>query len=165
MLKKNDIDPRDYRDAMSRFAGAVHVATTAGAAGRRGVTVIAACSVSDNPPIVLVCLNRDNPSNDLFLKNGVFALNTLAANQVEVANTFSGLTTLVGDERFTIGTWDTIESGAPTLKDALAVFDCELVDTKDLATHRVYFGKVVGLRAGGEKTAPLLYHARDYREL
>ena len=50
-----------YRDAMARFAGAVHVLTTDGPAGKRGTTVIAACSVSDNPPTVLVCLNRENP--------------------------------------------------------------------------------------------------------
>ena len=64
---------------MSRFAGAVHVITTDGAAGRRGVTVIAACSVSDNPPTVLACLNRENASNERFLENCVFAFNTLAS--------------------------------------------------------------------------------------
>ncbi|TIW51814.1 MAG: flavin reductase, partial [Mesorhizobium sp.] len=58
MLKKNDIGPQAYRDAMAHFAGQVHVVTTDGPAGRRGATVIAACSVSDTPPTVLVCLNR-----------------------------------------------------------------------------------------------------------
>ena len=57
----NEVGPQDYRDAMARFAGAVHVITTDGRAGKRGTTVIAACSVSDIPPTVLVCLNRENP--------------------------------------------------------------------------------------------------------
>ncbi|TGV53477.1 flavin reductase, partial [Mesorhizobium sp. M2D.F.Ca.ET.160.01.1.1] len=56
MLKKNDIGPQAYRDAMSHFAGHVHVVTTDGPAGKRGATVIAACSVSDTPPTILVCL-------------------------------------------------------------------------------------------------------------
>ena len=57
MLKQPEIQPQDYRDAMAKFAGAVHVITSDGPAGRRGVTVIAACSVSDDPPTILVCLN------------------------------------------------------------------------------------------------------------
>lgn len=164
MLKTNDIEPRHYRDAMANFAGAVHVATTDGPAGRRGVTVIATCSVSDNPPTILVCLNRENPNNDCFADNGVFALNTLAAGQEELSNAFSGLTGLSQDERFALASWETIATGVPTLADAVAVFDCQVVDTKDLATHRVYFGKVAGLRVGAA-LRPLIYHNRGYRVL
>jgi len=149
---------------MARFAGAVHVITTDGPAGRRGVTVIAACSVSDSPPTILACLNRQNANNDLFLKNGVFALNTLAAGHENLSNAFSGLTGLPQDERFALAEWDTISSGAPTLLGAIAVFDCQMVDAKELATHRIYFGKVTGLRIGAN-LRPLLYHDRAYRVL
>lgn len=158
------IEPQDYREAMSRFAGAVHVVTTGGKAGPRGLTVIAACSVSDQPPTVLVCINRQNPANDLFVENGVFALNTLSADQQAVSVAFSGVTGLSTEERFSHGEWDTISTGAPTLHGALAVFDCELVEAKDMATHRILFGKVTGLRVG-DRLAPLLYHDRTYRTL
>lgn len=164
MLKKHEIEPQSYRDAMSRFAGAVHIITTDGPAGRRGTTVIAACSVSDQPPMVLACLNRNNRSNDLFLENRNFALNTLAVKHEPVAVGFSGVTGLTQEERFALANWDTIASGAPTLTDAVAVFDCELVDTKDLATHRVLFGKVTGLRIG-DSLRPLIYHDRAYHVL
>jgi cob(II)yrinic acid a,c-diamide reductase len=164
VLQKREIEPQDYRDAMSRFAGAVHVVTTDGAAGRRGATVIATCSVSDNPPIILVCLNRVNQANDGFRDNGVFALNTLAADQAAIAQAFSGVTKLDQDRRFELGHWDTLSTGAPILADALAVFDCEVIDSKDLATHRVLFGKVTGLRLG-DNLRPLLYHDRGYRVL
>ncbi len=164
MLKKNDIGPQTYRDAMARFAGAVHVVTTDGPGGRRGATVIAACSVSDSPPMVLVCLNRENPKNEPFVINGRFALNTLSSEQKPVAMAFSGLTGLAPAERFAIAEWDVISTGAPTLKGALSVFDCELVDSKDLATHRVLFGKVTGLRIG-DNLRPLIYHDRDYHVL
>jgi cob(II)yrinic acid a,c-diamide reductase len=164
LLKKNDIGPQTYRDAMARFAGAVHVVTTDGPAGRRGATVIAACSVSDSPPTVLVCVNRENPKNEPFVKNGKFALNTLSSDQKPVAIAFSGLTGLTPAERFAIAEWDVVSTGAPTLKGALSVFDCELIDTKDLATHRVLFGKVTGLRIG-DNLRPLIYHDRDYHAL
>ena len=164
MLKKNDIGPQAYRDAMAHFAGHVHVVTTDGSAGRRGATVIAACSVSDTPPTILVCLNRENPKNEPFVKNGRFALNTLASDQEALSVGFSGLTGLPVEERFALGEWDMISTGAPTLKGALAVFDCELFDTKDLATHRVLFGKVTGLRVG-DTLRPLIYFDRAYRTL
>ena len=162
MLKKNEIGPQTYRDAMARFAGAVHVVTTDGVAGKRGATVIAACSVSDAPPTVLVCLNRENLKNEAFVQNGNFALNTLAADQQAVAEAFSGHTGLPLDERFGIAEWDRIATGAPTLLGGLAVFDCEIIDTKDHATHRVLFGKVTGIRIG-DTLHPLIYFNRAYR--
>ncbi|MCO6052120.1 flavin reductase [Mesorhizobium sp. RP14(2022)] len=164
MLTKSIVEPQTYRDAMSRFAGAVHVVTTAGPAGPRGATVIAACSVSDEPPTILVCVNRRSQANDLFVDNGVFALNTLSAHHQELSVAFSGITGLSSEERFRHGSWDTIVSGAPTLSDALAVFDCELIEAKEVATHRVMFGRVVGVRLG-ESTSPLIYYDRTYRVL
>ncbi|MBX3580870.1 MAG: flavin reductase [Rhizobiaceae bacterium] len=162
MLKKNDVGPQTYRDAMARFAGAVHVVTTDGPAGKRGTTVIAACSVSDAPPTVLVCLNRENSRNDVFAKNGKFALNTLASEQQAVAEGFSGQTGLPPDERFSLAEWDQIATGAPTLIGGLAVFDCELADTIDHATHRILFGKVTAIRIG-DTLEPLMYFNRNYR--
>ena len=164
MLKKNDIGPQTYRDAMARFGGAVHVVTTDGIAGRRGATVIAACSVSDSPPTVLVCVNRENPKNECFVKNGNFALNTLSSTQQPLAIGFSGVNGLASDERFALGRWDTIATGAPTLIDALAVFDCEVIEAQDFATHRVLFGKVTGIRIGGTLD-PLIYFDRGYHVL
>lgn len=70
------IDPVLYRNAMSRYAGHVQIVTTAMSKEKRGVTVTAACSVSDNPATVLVCLNAGNPANELFTKSGRFALNS-----------------------------------------------------------------------------------------
>ena len=161
MLKKNAVEPRLYREAMSRFAGAVHVVTTDGAAGRRGVTVIAACSVSDDPPTILVCLSRVRSDNDCFAENGVFALNTLSSDQQNLADAFSGLTGLSQDERFALAEWETVASGAPVLTGALATFDCQLIEAKEIATHRVLFGKVTGLRIG-DSVRPLIYHQRSY---
>jgi cob(II)yrinic acid a,c-diamide reductase len=162
VLKKNEVGPQAYRDAMARFAGAVHVITTDGVAGKRGATVIAACSVSDSPPTVLVCLNRENVKNEAFIRNGNFALNTLASDHQALAEAFSGHTGLPDEERFAVAEWDNISSGAPTLLGALAVFDCEIIDTKDHATHRVLFGKVTGIRIG-DTLHPLIYFNRAYR--
>jgi len=164
LLKKSEIDPQTYRDAMARFGGAVHVVTTDGPAGRRGTTVIAACSVSDKPPTILVCLNRENVANDRFAENGVFALNTLSGAQRELANAFSGLTGLPQEERFAHGEWTRLATGAPVLANSMASLDCELIDHKDMASHRVLFGKVTAIRIG-DSLEPLFYFNRAYHVL
>ena len=159
-----DITAPHYRDAMAHFAGHVHVVTTDGPAGRRGTTVIAACSVSDDPPTVLVCLNRDNANNAVFFENKVFALNALALAHQPMATAFAGMTGLPQEERFALGDWTTLASGSPVLKDALAVFDFEVAEAHDFSTHRVLFGKVTGLAMAGS-VEPLIYFNRAWRSL
>ena len=164
VLKRQTIDSKDYRDAMARYAGHVQIATTMHEGVRRGVTVTAACSVSDNPGTLLVCLNHSNPHNEIFTESGVFALNTLMASHEHMAVAFSGLDHLSVDERFAEAEWDTITTGAPTLVGAAAVFDCRLIDAKIVATHTVLFGEVTGLRTGPAGPA-LLYLDRGYHSV
>lgn len=161
LLQTHIVHPNDYRDAMSRMTGAVNVLTTDGPFGRRGVTVSAACSVSDNPGTILVCLNKANAHNLVFEKNGVFVLNTLASIHQPLAIAFAGKEHLSQDERFAFGQWETLHSGAPVLVDALASFDCRLIDSKDVATHRVLFGEVTALNVAAN-LPPLVYHNRGY---
>lgn len=157
-------DPKLYRDAMARFAGHVQLVTTAFGGTRRGVAVTAACSASDNPPTILVCLNHGNERNAIFEQSGIFALNSLGAQHQALSHGFSGLENLTTDERFARGTWDTMVTGAPTLVDALAVYDCRIVDQKIVATHTILIGEVASVRLGPAAQA-LLYMDRQYRTL
>ncbi len=149
---------------MAHYAGHVQLVTTELGGVRRGVTVTAACSVSDEPPIVLVCLNKSNPNNTIFLESKRFALNTLAVQHQSMAAAFAGFDQKSADERFAMAEWDTISTGSPTLSDAMAVFDCNLSDHKVMATHMVLFGEVVGLRIG-EMQSSLLFLDRQWRSL
>ena len=157
------IEPQDYRAAMRQFAAAVHIATTDGAAGKRGITVSAATSVSDRPAILLICVNRDHEQNHLFKDNGCFALNTLASDQIHIAQAFAnGKISL--EERFTNGHWSTLNTGAPCLNDAAVVFDCEIIDSAEMATHTVLYGQVKAIKIE-EAKSNLLYANRHYRAL
>ncbi|GGD90933.1 monooxygenase [Aureimonas endophytica] len=149
---------------MSRFASAVHIVTTDGAAGRRGVTATAVLGVSDRPATLLVCLNAASAANERFGANGNFAVNVLAAERGEsLARIFAG-----GDadpaERFAHGTWSAAATGAPLLADALVGFDCRLVEARRIATHHLLIGEVEAVHEGAD-APPLLYHARGYRLL
>jgi cob(II)yrinic acid a,c-diamide reductase len=158
------MDPSLYRDAMSRYAGHVQLVTTVLANERRGVTITAACSVSDNPASVLICLNNSNAKNDIFINAGIFALNALGAHNQLLADAFSGKTQMTADERFSAGDFDTLVTGAPTLVDALATFDCRVTEVMRGATHNIIFGKVVAVRFSESKPA-LLYMNRGYHKL
>jgi cob(II)yrinic acid a,c-diamide reductase len=164
VLDKTQLDPLTYRDAMSRLAGHVHIVTAAHEGERRGVTITAACSVSDSPATLLVCLNSANPRNDIFARSGSFALNLLGADQMDLADVFSGRNNIEPATRFEHGTWDELKTGAPILREAVAAFDCRLIDIKTVATHIVLFGEVVGVTLGEQKPA-LVYLDRDYRTL
>ncbi len=164
MLKRKTVQSEDYRNAMAHYAGHVQLVTTEHAGLRRGVTVTAACSVSDEPPMVLVCLNRSNPNNRVFLESGKFALNTLAVQHQDMAAAFAGFEGKDADARFAMGEWDTLSTGSPTLADAMAVFDCNITEHTIMATHMVLFGEVVGLRIG-EKQSSLLFMDRAWRSL
>lgn len=164
MLKRQIIESKDYRNAMARYAGHVQIATTAHEGEVRGVTVTAACSVSDNPATLLVCLNHSNPLNRLFTESGIFALNTLMASHEHLAVAFSGLDHLSVEDRFAQAEWDTITTGAPALVGAAAVFDCRVIDAKPVATHTILIGEVTGLRMGPAGPA-LLYMDRGYHSV
>lgn len=147
---------------MSRFAGTVNIVTTDGEAGKRGVTVSAATSVSDSPPSVLICLNQDRVENKWFEQNGVFAINTLCHSQENLARTFAGEGHLEMPNRFALGEWETLITGAPILKDARMSLDCKIVDVQKVATHFVIVGQVKDYNMDNLDPA-LVYIDRAYK--
>jgi flavin reductase (DIM6/NTAB) family NADH-FMN oxidoreductase RutF len=156
--------PQAYRDGMAHVAGHVHVITTAGEAGTSGFTAIAVASVSDDPPTMLVCLNRKSLNGGLIEANGVFAINALPAGAEVLAETFAGRRGLAGPDRFAFGTWSTLSTGSPTLDEALVSFDCRLAEIRPVATHIIVIGQVVAVRVGPTGAA-LAYFDRAYRPI
>lgn len=157
-------DPALYRSGMARYAGHVQLVTTEFEAMKRGVTVTAACSVSDNPPTVLVCLNAGNPNNAIFGKSGAFALNALAAHHQALATAFAGLSGVPAEQRFAIGDWTTLATGAPVLSDAVVSFDCRLTAIQPVSSHFVMFGEVEAMHFG-EAGPSLIYLDRGFHTL
>ncbi len=98
------MDPIVYRNAMAHYAGHVQIVTTEKNGLRRGVTITAACSVSDSPPMVLACLNNGNANNQVFFESGVFALNSLGLRHQALASAFAGFGGLAAEDRFALGT-------------------------------------------------------------
>lgn len=153
-----------FRDAMARISGAVHLVTTDGAAGRAGLTATAFAPVTNAPPYLLVCLNRESRTAALIRENGVFAVNTLAAGQQELADVFAGRTNLHGAARFDHGLWRAGALGVPVLADALVSFVLRTHSIQSLGTHEVVIGALVDIAAGAAH-AGLVYTRRAYHAL
>src|SRR5580700_11734013 len=133
------VEPGVFREAMSRLGAAVHVVTTAGPAGKAGFTATAVCSVSDQPAMLLVCLNRRSNSAPLLAQNGVFCVNTLGADEEKLADLFAGKSGVHLEERFSVGEWITLKTGSPVLASAVIAFDCRTIEIKAVASHNVLF--------------------------
>lgn len=150
----------EFRQAMSNLAAAVHVVTTDGPNGRLGITVSAACSVTDAPPTLLVCINRSSAAHDVFIGNGRLAVNVLAGDQEQLARHFSGQTRVPMEERFTWDIWEPLE-GVPTIRDARVALSGRVSGTLEQGTHTVFFVRVEGIRVR-EDTRALVYDSRVF---
>ena len=159
------VDPASYRSAMRLHAGAVSIISSGRPGRRTGLTATAVCSLSDSPPRLIVCVNRSASAHDLIRQTGAFGVNMLGADQAELAGRFAGRRGLEGEERFTdVDAWTLMATGAPILKNAIASFDCELLDQHAYETHTIFIGGVRALRAGGDEN-PLIYLAGCFRRL
>lgn len=158
------VEVAPFREAMSRLGAAVHVITTAGGGGKTGATATSACSVTDAPPTLLMCLNRKSQTNPVVLENGVFCVNTLGAAESEIADIFAGRTGVMGSDRFNMGEWTTLTTGSPVLASAVVAFDCRIVEVRSVGSHNVFFGAVEAVRLGPQGPA-LVYHERAYKPL
>ena len=156
------VDPTLFRDGMSRVPGAVHLVTTDGPEGSGGFTATAVTSVADTPPTLLVCANGANRSCGRLIANGVFCVNTLSHADEALAGIFAGRTGVYGNDRFGLGSWTRIVTGAPALETAVVGFDCRVIEARPVATHLVIFGEVVGVRLGPPGSA-LVYCQRRFQ--
>jgi len=155
------LERTEFRNAMARLGAAVNIVTTDGAAGRAGFTASAVCSVTDDPPTLLVCMNRGSSAAAAVQGNGVLCVNTLGAGHEDISNAFAGFTGLEGLDRFSHGTWDVLETGAPVLLDAAVSFDCRITEVLEKGTHSVLFAHVVRVRLS-EAPGGLIYYSRGY---
>ena len=152
----------DYRNAMSRLGAAVNIITTDGPAGRAGFTASAVCSVTDEPPTLLICLNRNASVYPAFKANGVLCVNVLAPGHQALSGLFGGKTPM--DERFATGRWTQGPTGSPMLDGAAVSFDCRVVSSTSVGTHDVLFCEAVAITLG-DIAHGLIYFDRRYHDI
>ncbi|MEM9279410.1 MAG: flavin reductase family protein [Pseudomonadota bacterium] len=161
MLEKTEaLNLRDeYVGAMRNVANSVTIVTTNGPAGRQGSTVSSFCSVSADPPTVLVCLNVNGRTAHAIKNNGTFCVNVLPENAVGLAKLFAGINGDEETDRYSDKNWTEEDGRAPRLSGVTA-FSCSVIDTVEATSHLIFIGKVNEVQIGQHK--PLLYLDRKF---
>lgn len=149
-----------FRNAMAKVCGSVNLITTSGEAGRGGFIATAMCSVTDDPPTLLVCMNQKSQQCDTFIRNGCFCVNVLGEDDQELARIFAGKVADM-DERYAAAEWQKLDTGAPVLRSAITACDCVLADRYEIGTHHILIGRIVGHRVQ-DGARSLLYFDRQF---
>lgn len=156
--ERRRLSSNEFRDIIGRFASGVTVITAQHEGRLLGTTASAVSSLSLDPPMLLVCLNKTSTTGQGIAQAGRFAVNILAEDQADAAlrfaskgDKFAGVNILYGG------------GGEPLLEDALANLECRLVEEVTGGTHSVFLAEVE--HATGRQGAPLAYFRGQFGRL
>lgn len=157
---KKTVERGTFVTAMRSVASAVSVVTTNGPAGRHGATVSAFCSVSADPPTVLVCLNAASRIARLVDENQVFSVNILPLDAPKIAERFAGAHDQEVTDRFD---GIEIEGGTAPAITGATVLECRLCQSVVAGSHRIFIGQVAAIY--GRINRPLTYLEGAYHQV
>jgi flavin reductase (DIM6/NTAB) family NADH-FMN oxidoreductase RutF len=157
----SEVSADDFRNAMRRLTGGVSVITAGRGRDISGMTVTSVTSLSVEPPALIVSVNSDASSWPLIRRHGFFGVNILNADQLDIAERFTGKDGLKGAARFAGADWFTRASGVPLLSGALAAIDCEVEEVIERHSHAIVIGRVLDLQVS-PRTAALAYWHGQY---
>ena len=159
-LAASELVPDELRRALGRFVTGVTIVTCRDEHGAPvGLTANSFNALSLDPPLVLWSLRESSSTIGAFTGASHFAINVLAADQVELSRRFARPSSAKFDE----GEWTDGQGGAPLLAGCVAVFECRRRSHHPAGDHVLFIGEVE--RIGGSASSPLVYHAGHYRTL
>jgi flavin reductase (DIM6/NTAB) family NADH-FMN oxidoreductase RutF len=154
------VNSDEFRAVLGRFPSGVTVVTTkAGDGTDQGMTVSAFCSLSLEPPLILICIEKTASVHAALTQSSGFVINVLAASQEQIARRFS----IVDIDRFEGVGFTRSAEGYAILDDVLSVIECRRQALHDGGDHTIIVGEVDASRVGAG--APLLYYRGGYAEL
>ena len=156
----DEVDQDVFRRVVSHFASGVTIITTGEEGTMYGTTASAVSSLSMDPPMMLVCLNRSSSTHDAIKRSGVFAINILAEGQGELAYRFASKRIV---DRFEGVDHVVAANGVPVLDGTLASIVCETEELAKGGTHTVFLARVVAAASGDGE--PLTYFRGKFGRL
>lgn len=160
-MSASEVTREAFKAAMASFAAGVTIITTVDEQGKpQALTATAFSSVSLNPPLCLVCIDRRARPYRPLVVRGAFAVNILSSGQEELSNRFASPIA----DRFASVAWRPGEvTGCPIIEGALAWLECRVAEVHSGGDHDIIVGGVsaVSVRDG----APLVYFRGSYSSL
>lgn len=161
----SDADRELFRQAFRRHATTVSVLTFHDAeSAPAGMTATSMCSLSADPPSLLVCIRRDARAHAEIIANGHFGVNLLSITQRPIADFCSR----TGTHKQLRDGWlaaDAADAATPRLRDALAHLECTVDTTYEAFSHTVFVGRIEAVWLNPRDAPPLLYHGGIYSRL
>jgi flavin reductase (DIM6/NTAB) family NADH-FMN oxidoreductase RutF len=155
-----NVSADEFRSVLGRFASGVTVVTTRGPDETdQGMTVSAFCSVSLDPPLVLICIEKNASVHRALTASDRFVVNILSVDQEQLARRFS----IVDIERFEGVGYSRSQHGIAILDDVLGVVECTRHATHDGGDHTIIVGEVEAAHVTAG--SPLLYYRGGYSQL
>lgn len=151
-----------FRKVMGHFTTGVTVVTALDGDRPYGITVNALSSVSLQPPLVMVALDRRRFLTPIVRVAGRYAVNILAEHQQALSDCFAGAPVEPGREAFCGAAWHPGSTGLPLIDGAIAVLECTVVETFSAGDHDLFIGHVDALVSEQDHPMPLLYYRRRY---
>ncbi|WP_040519297.1 flavin reductase [Gordonia aichiensis] len=152
---------REFRAAMANLSAGVTIVTTDGRHGRAGTTVTAVCSVTDTPPMMVVCINKSATSHDAFVANDTIGINVLGHEQQSVALVFANATDIPRERRFDDPRWDLHTFGVPVLSGAAASLVGRISSVSLQGSHSVLFVEIDEVATSAD-SGGLVYYQRAF---
>ena len=148
---------KDLKNLLSQFTTGINIIATINDMGDpEGFTANAFSSVSLNPPIVLICVDKSNENYTLFNKCKNFSVNILNANQKNLSNLFASKS----KRKFDGVTWQKEKLNVPIIKGSISWLECENYDQIIIGDHMILFGKIKNYKIN--KGNPLVYFRGNY---
>lgn len=141
------IDVRTFWQAVGLRAVGTAIVTAEADDGPRGFLALSATHLSAEPPLMMISVDKKTSALQTILDAGHFAINYLANGQADLAGPFGGKGELKGADRFRLGSWSTLATGAPVLDGAAGVIDCRVEEVIDRFGTAIILGRVVDFAA------------------
>lgn len=157
-----EIEPNAFRRVMGHFVTGVTVVTTLADGLPQGITVNALSSISLEPPLVMVALDRRRFITPAVRSTGRYAVNVLSEDQQGLSDCFAGAPVEPGRDAFCGASWTPGATGLPLIHGAIATLECTVVQTFSAGDHDLFIGRVDVLANESHHPMPLLYYRRRY---
>ena len=151
-----------FRAVMGHFVTGITVVTALEGERPYGITVNALSSVSLDPPLVMVALDRRRFLTPIVREAGRYAVNILGEDQQALSDCFAGAPVEPGRLDFCGAAWHPGATGLPLLDGAIATLECRVVETFSAGDHDLFIGEVDVLGSTEAGAMPLLYYRRRY---
>lgn len=155
--------PESFKAGMRRMASGVCLVTSAHGEERFGLVATSVCSLSLEPPTLIVCIGQDSPVYEAIALSGVLCVNVMRPGHAHLVEPFS--TPERRSERFLTGEWTTLSTGAPVLADALTAFDCRVVESMTYSTHTIFLAVPDEVLLPDPLGDPLVHFNRGFMQL